>query len=270
MPKTYSKLPKTILFLITLFSQFCFSQQRPNKGIVYYGQIESSYFGSKNGKERLATLVFNKKESSYVSQKDSLDNIMNSFPNKQGETTIYTGGLPATKNGSQVFTSLAKDSVWSSFLKNGLQYVAEKKFVFKWKLQNETKTIGKYTCHKATTEFRGRNYIAWYTPEIPLPYGPWKLQGLPGLILEAYDSTEEIYYYFKSIDYPTTNKTGVDFIKSNNGKPITWLNRKGYIQFCDDYLQKMYEKMLMADKQSPNSSPSEKGTIDQNFKEITE
>lgn len=259
---------KTILILL-LFQHLCFSQTS-NKGIVYYGQIESSYFGSKNGKERLATLVFNKKESSYVSQKDSLDALMNNFPNRQGGTTLHTAGLPATENGSQVFTSLQKDSVWSSFLKNGLQYVAEKKFSFKWNLQNETKTIGKFTCHKATSQFRGRTYIAWYTPEIPLPYGPWKLQGLPGLILEAYDSSEEVYYYFKSIEYPTVNKTGIDFIKSNNRKPIKWLNRKEYMLFCEEYLQKMYEKMLMADKEAPTSSPSEKGTIEQNFKEITE
>lgn len=256
----------TILFLIPFL---CLGQLTNNKGIVYYGQIESSYFGSKNGKERLATLVFNKKESSYTCQKDSLDALITNFSNRQGERTILTsGGLPATNNGSQVFTSLVKDSVWSSFLKNGLQYVAEKKHHFIWELKNETKTIGKYTCYKATTNFRGRNYTAWYAPDIPLPYGPWKLQGLPGLILEAYDNTEEIYYYFKSIEYPTANKTAVSFIKSDNGKPIKWLDMKGYLQFCEEYLQKMYEKMLIADKESPNSGYSEKATMDQTFKEI--
>ncbi|MBF4464548.1 GLPGLI family protein [Flavobacterium sp. LC2016-12] len=268
MSSNQQEFTKTILILL-LFQHLCFSQNS-NKGIVYYGQIESSYFGSKNGKERLATLVFNKKESSYVSQKDSLDALMNNFPNRQGGTTLYTAGLPATENGSQVFTSLQKDSVWSSFLKNGFQYVAEKKILFKWDLQNETKKIGRFTCNKAITQFRGREYIAWYTNEIPLPYGPWKLQGLPGLILEAYDSSQEINYYFKSIEYPTTNKTPIDFIKSTDKKTINWMDRKGYIKFCNDHLQRVYERMLMADKEVPTSSPSEKGTIEQNFKEITE
>lgn len=262
---------KTSLLILSLLTYFFnFAQQKDEKGIVYYSQIESTYMGSKNGKERLATLIFNKKESSYVSQKDSLDRLMNTFQNNQSTTNIYTGGLPATENGSQVYTNLVKDSVWSSFLKNGLQYVAEKKFLFKWNLQNESKKIGKFTCYKATTQFRGREYIAWYTPEIPLPYGPWKLQGLPGLILEAYDSSQEIYYYFRSVEYPTTNKTPIDFVKKSEKKPIKWLDRKGYIQFCNDYLQKMYEKMLIADKESPNNNPSEKGTIEKNFKEITE
>jgi GLPGLI family protein len=262
---------KKITFAILFLCSITFAQHIKNKGIVYYGQIESTYMGSKNGTERLACLVFDKDNSSYVCQKDSLDVILNTFPDKNGGNTIYTGGNPATKNGSQVYTSLAKDSVWSSFLADGLQYVAEKKYQFKWILQNETKKIGKFTCNKATAQFRGRDYIAWYTTEIPLPYGPWKLQGLPGLILEGYDTTEEIYYYFKSIEYPTTNKTPIDFIKKrSDGKSIKWLDRKGYIKFCEDHLQKMYERMIMVDKQFPGGSLSEKGTIETSFKEITE
>jgi GLPGLI family protein len=261
---------KIILTLLFIYN-FSFSQQDKKKGIVYYGQIESSYMGSKNGKERLACLVFDINNSSYVCQKDSLDALMNTFPDKNTGATIYTGGNPSTQNGSQVYTSIAKDSVWSSFLSGGLQYVVEKKYHFKWNLQNETKKIGKFTCNKATAKFRGREYIAWYTTEIPLPYGPWKLQGLPGLILEGYDTTEEIYYYFKSIEYPTANKTPIDFIKKrSDGKPIKWLDRKGYIKFCEDHLQKMYERMIMTDKQYPSGTPSEKGTIETSFKEITE
>ncbi|WCM41731.1 GLPGLI family protein [Flavobacterium sp. CBA20B-1] len=57
----------------------------------------------------------------------------------------------------------------------------------KWKLINETKKIGGFTCKKATGKFRGRNYTAWYTEEIPVNAGPWKLKGLTGLILEVAD-----------------------------------------------------------------------------------
>jgi hypothetical protein len=100
---------------------------------------ESTYMGPKR-KERLATLIFNKKESSYVSQKDSLDRLMNTFQNNQSRTNIYTGG----PNRKQVVVvkcilSLVK-TVFGAVLKNGLQYVAEKIY-FKWNLQNESKKI---------------------------------------------------------------------------------------------------------------------------------
>jgi GLPGLI family protein len=53
----------------------------------------------------------------------------------------------------------------------------------KWALVNDTMTIMGYPCFKATTKYRGRNYTAWYTTEIPMSYGPLKFGGLPGLII---------------------------------------------------------------------------------------
>ena len=46
-----------------------------------------------------------------------------------------------------------------------------------WTLYPDTTTVLSYTCRKATCHFRGREYEAWYTPEIPRSEGPWKLQG---------------------------------------------------------------------------------------------
>ena len=85
-------------------------------------------------------------------------------------------------------------------------YAWEKLPEHKWSLTKEEKNIGPYRCKKATTEFRGRKYICWYTEEIPLPYGPWKLRGLPGLILEA--ETDDGYFVirFKQIKYPDDSK----------------------------------------------------------------
>lgn len=56
-----------------------------------------------------------------------------------------------------------------------------------WKLVNETKIINTINCKKAEVTFKGRNWIAWYSPEIPFPYGPMKFSGLPGLIVKITD-----------------------------------------------------------------------------------
>lgn len=54
-----------------------------------------------------------------------------------------------------------------------------------WEIGGAVKGILGYECIEATTEFHGRKWTAWFAPEIPLQDGPWKLCGLPGLILEA-------------------------------------------------------------------------------------
>ena len=63
-----------------------------------------------------------------------------------------------------------------------------------WTMAEGDSTILGYTCHKATTRFRGRDYVAWYTEEIPYPYGPYKFGGLPGLITCIYDTQREHIY----------------------------------------------------------------------------
>lgn len=60
-----------------------------------------------------------------------------------------------------------------------------------WKLIDETKIINTINCKKAEVVFKGRHWIAWYSPEIPLPYGPYKFSGLPGLIVKITDDKED-------------------------------------------------------------------------------
>ncbi len=57
----------------------------------------------------------------------------------------------------------------------------------KWRFAKESQKILGYNCTLATTTFRGRNYKAWFTTEIPMAVFPWKLKGLPGAILAFED-----------------------------------------------------------------------------------
>ena len=88
-----------------------------------------------------------------------------------------------------------------------------------WKLTNETKKIKNYTCKKATTIFRGRSYEVWYTEKIPISIGPWKFNGLPGLILSVQDKEGIYKWEVKSISYPYVNtKLDINSLIKENTK----------------------------------------------------
>ncbi|TXD48507.1 MULTISPECIES: GLPGLI family protein [unclassified Polaribacter] len=77
--------------------------------------------------------------------------------------------------------------------------VKEKIPNFNWVLSKEQKSINETILYKATCYFRGRNYIAWYSPTIAIKSGPWKFQGLPGLIYEIYDETRRYNWLLQEV-----------------------------------------------------------------------
>ena len=60
-----------------------------------------------------------------------------------------------------------------------------------WTMCDSTREVLGYACQQATADFRGRHWTAWFATDIPVSDGPWKLGGLPGLILEAYDEGQQ-------------------------------------------------------------------------------
>lgn len=72
-----------------------------------------------------------------------------------------------------------------------------------WQLISGTETVCGYLCNMATTTFFGRNYTVWYTPEIPVGQGPWKLGGLPGMILKATDDKGHYTFECIAIEQPS-------------------------------------------------------------------
>lgn len=118
----------------------------------------------------------------------------------------------AEKGADIALTILGAKGKFFTNLENGLVYedlpAFGEKFIVKhpvitngWKLTKDSKSIGKYLCYKATTTYVVNNskgrfefpVIAWYAPEINLPFGPKNYSGLPGLILELHEK-DRIFY----------------------------------------------------------------------------
>jgi GLPGLI family protein len=94
--------------------------------------------------------------------------------------------------------------------------------VQEWNINSDSvKEILGYKCRQAECDFRGRKYIAWYSDEIPIPDGPWKLGGLPGFIMEASDSQGHYIFTLVGINSNATRDItipDVQFIKTTRDK----------------------------------------------------
>lgn len=83
-----------------------------------------------------------------------------------------------------------------------------------WTLHEDTMTVLGYLCRRATTHYFGRDWEVYYAPEIQLSRGPWKLWGLPGLIVRATDADH--YFLFE-----------MDLFKRLSGPvPIIYIHRE--------------------------------------------
>jgi GLPGLI family protein len=123
-----------------------------------------------------------------------------------------------------------------------------------WQITSDTMTCLNYLCQKATCDFRGRHYDAWFAPDLPINDGPWKFSGLPGLILYVADSSNQ--YIIKAIALENIN-TPLQFAKKEymktNRKEVDKIKRR----YAEDPLG--YAVSSVPNAQVPQSVPDGKG-----------
>lgn len=103
----------------------------------------------------------------------------------------------------QIFTNFEKKELTTgSYFWKVLYAKVEPLSKIEWTIQPQKKKILEQDCQKATASFGGREYTAWFAPAIPLNAGPWKLNGLPGIILATNDEKNEITFTCTKITLP--------------------------------------------------------------------
>ena len=155
---------------------------------------------------REAELLFNEQASRFVHSKGE-------------EPVVYLNGVDEIEGfyiqdeiGNVIYKGFTADSLKIREIVFLQPYVSSEPIPeIEWNITDSTKQIGSFTTTLATTNFRGRNYKAWFAPELPYSDGPCKFSGLPGMILEVVSEDGKYKFLFKSIEMPVTTDEVIAF-----------------------------------------------------------
>jgi GLPGLI family protein len=119
-----------------------------------------------------------------------------------------------------------------------IYYVKENIPEIKWDIKKDRKNVNGFNCNLAEGFFRGRYYTVWFTTTYPFSFGPWKLHGLPGMVVEASDTERKVVFRLNKINLPY-RETMFEFNSTTN-KQITL---KEYVEKLD-LAQTNFEKLM--------------------------
>jgi len=183
-----------------------------------------------NNMKDTGVLHIDRKTGSFYSEKSEYDEPHTTRTEQstgENETMTYVHTTFGSKKKSYQIYPVSGDTLINvAFIGSGDQQVRyyEKFIKMKWEIKDSTKTLSGLVCQKATTNFRGRKYIAWFTPQIPIKVGPWKFNNLPGAILQAYDESKAYSWNAKKITRDAEPENIPDF------KNLEKLSHKEYVK----------------------------------------
>lgn len=189
---------------------------------------------------------FSKFYSYSVYQSDSLEK---SLYDKEIAATGSVSAVNKTSKGQVKYTVVKDKKADKTFL---FTRIGQAKFKvlddrkISWKILPVNEMFGNFRCQKAETTFAGRTWTAWFTTEIPIPDGPYKFSGLPGLIVKMEDNTHSHAYHLVG----TRNLTENEIKSADPEKNFIF----DYGTNAGEITLKDYKKYLMQSREDPNKS----------------
>jgi GLPGLI family protein len=172
-------------FFLTVLSFLFFNQ-------VSAQNVEVNYYAELSKSKQHAVLVFDNNQSYFQIKNLDFDK------EKNINAEVVSGDeikVILDNNKSSIMAEMYKNSSIDNYLinfptKDSTVSVVDNVPKIKWEIvEKHTKKILGFKCQKAIATFRGTPLVAFFTPDISTSFGPEKFDGLPGLILEIYDST---------------------------------------------------------------------------------
>ncbi len=216
----------TTLLIVTRF--YTGSAQSPDKVLARVRYTYTSQMDTlKNGKSRTENMILfiGKNASLYTSHNKiayELSEDQKSLARAMARTGMGNGAPVVVKVDRSAGEWLTKTH-YLFFIKEkkmiieeniiGLSYLIEEKIPeIKWKITKDTATFSGLACQKAIANHEGKNWTAWFAPSLPFQSGPWQLQGLPGLIVDAFDEKKTVQFQFAGFEKANEG----DFVRAND------------------------------------------------------
>lgn len=135
------------------------------------------------------------------------------------------------------FTTLASD-----------EYMVQEGRTQNWKILPEKEKVGDFMSQKATCDFAGRKWTAWFTTELPIQDGPYKFHGLPGLIVKLEDTSRTHTFELKGIKKLPDSYEWRSVKDKERYNPLITVNETKYKKAYKDYRNDPMksERQLMA------------------------
>ena len=138
--------------------------------------------------------------------------------------------------------------------KGGIRWIYKEELSFNWQLENEQRSIKGYDCKKATLDYGGRSWTAWYAVDLPLNVGPYKFKGLPGMIVKITDSKD--HFDFELSQFEKTDQerrmTSYQAIAPEEKSEVT--TRAAFNKFKTNYTDLSFnEKMNYLNRDTPGT-----------------
>ena len=193
------------IFYYTFCSVYLFNAQ---SFVVQYSYLKHIMKDSTSIVSQNTFLNIDGDNSIFFSEAPYLADSIMASNDRLGKKTNFKS-LPSDLLGCYIKKKLSnKEIVYYSdeFDEHEFKYSEKPEFI--WKISSESKEILGTKVFLATTQYAGRKYSAYFSPEIPIQDGPYKFLGLPGLILEIYD--EKMDHHFLAIGISKDKKISID------------------------------------------------------------
>jgi len=200
----------SFLFLISnitiaqLRFDYPITEYEPTKIVVRYSLIyqqDSLFSDFHNQADMMLQIGTNYSKFVSVNQYRA-DTILRNVDNDlEFQDFLLNPGKPYPKIRYEIYKNYTQGNIcYAEHLLGNSLYYEEDLNIFDWILSTDTSTIGSFKVQKACCDFGGRHWIAWFATELPYPDGPYKFNGLPGLILSIHDSQNHYVFNFLTIE----------------------------------------------------------------------